>query len=58
MTEEADHEDTTATTNTNTAGYGTNGVAVAEVGGSWVTNVVWKHFCLIRRLGHQRRKRM
>ena len=47
MTEEADNEDTTVTATTNTAGYGTNGVAVAEVGGSWVTNVVWKHFCLI-----------
>ena len=49
MTEEADNEDTTntATANTNTAGYGTNGVAVAEVGGSWITNVVWKHYCFI-----------
>ena len=47
MTEEADNEDTTATTNTNTAGYGTNGVAVAEVGGSWDTSVVWKHYCFI-----------
>ena len=45
MTEEADNEDTTATTNT--AGYGTNGVAVAEVGGSWETSVVWKHYCFI-----------
>ena len=43
MTEEADNEDTT----TNTAGYGTNGVAVAEVGGSWDTNEVWKHYCFI-----------
>ena len=42
MTEEADNVDTT-TTATTTAGYGTNGVAVAEVGGSWVTYVVWKH---------------
>ena len=46
MTEEADNEDTTATA-TNTAGYGTNGVAVAEVGGSWDTSVVWKHYCFI-----------
>ena len=45
MTEEADNEDTTATTNT--AGYGTNGVAVAEVGSSWDTNVVWKHYSFI-----------
>ena len=47
MTEEADNEDTTATANTNTAGYGTNGVAVAEVGSSWDTNEVWKHYCFI-----------
>ena len=46
MTEEADNEDTT-TANTNTAGYGTNGVAVAEVGGSWDSNEVWKHYCFI-----------
>ena len=47
MTEEADNEDTTATATANTAGYGTNGVAVAEVGGSWDTSVVWKHYCFI-----------
>ena len=58
MTEEADNEEPTATTNT--AGYGTNGVAVAEVGSSWDTNVARKHYYIVlfRRLGHQRRRRM